>query len=147
MKKLLLVLLMWFSVLGIAFAAAPVDINTANQEQLDSVKGIGPAKAKAIIEYRTKNGPFKSVDDLEKVKGFGKKSVDNLRSQVTVGGAKSASAPAEPKTEAKGDEKAKPKAGVKEAEKTKPKADAKGQEKDKGKGKDKAKPDDQKGAK
>lgn len=85
MKKLLLVLFACFAFMGLAFAGAPVDLNTATQTQLDTVKGIGPAKAKAIIEYRTKNGPFKSVDDLEKVKGFGKKSVDKLRSELTVG--------------------------------------------------------------
>ena len=85
MKKLLLVLFACFAFMGLAFAAAPVDLNSATQTQLDTVKGIGPAKAKAIIEYRTKNGPFKSVDDLEKVKGFGKKSVDKLRSELTVG--------------------------------------------------------------
>ena len=60
---------------GAAFAA--VDLNTASQQELESVKGIGPAKAKAILDYRTKNGPFKAVDDLAKVPGFGAKSVSN----------------------------------------------------------------------
>jgi len=90
MKKFLLVVFAWFSFMGLAFAATPVDLNTANQAQLESVKGIGPVKAKAVIEYRTKNGPFKNVDDLQKVTGFGKASVGKLRSEVTVGGAKSA---------------------------------------------------------
>ncbi|MDP2783198.1 MAG: ComEA family DNA-binding protein [Sulfurimicrobium sp.] len=90
MKKFLLVVFAWFSFMGLAFAATPVDLNSANQAQLESVTGIGPVKAKAVIEYRTKNGPFKSVDDLQKVTGFGKASVGKLRSEVTVGGAKAA---------------------------------------------------------
>ncbi len=87
MKKLLLVLFACFAFIGMAQAAEPVDLNTATSAQLESVKGIGPAKAQAIIAYRTKNGPFKSVSDLEKVDGFGKKSVDNMRNEITVKGA------------------------------------------------------------
>lgn len=90
MKKLLLVVFAWFAFMGLAFAATPVDLNSANQAQLETVNGIGPVKAKAVIEYRTKNGPFKSVDDLQKVTGFGKVSVGKLRSEVMVGGAKAA---------------------------------------------------------
>jgi len=90
MKKILLVVFACFAFMGLAFAGTPVDLNTASQAQLESVKGIGPVKAKAVIEYRTKNGPFKSVDDLQKVTGFGKPSVGKLRSEVTVGGAKAA---------------------------------------------------------
>jgi len=90
MKKFLLVVFAWFSFMGLAFAATPVDLNSANQAQLETVKGIGPVKAKAVIEYRTKNGPFKSVDDLQKVTGFGKVSVGKLRAEVMVGGAKAA---------------------------------------------------------
>jgi competence protein ComEA len=48
---------------------------------------VGPGKAKAIVEYRTKNGPFKSVDDLGKVKGFGPKTLESLRADLTVGAA------------------------------------------------------------
>ena len=88
MKKLLLVLIACFAFMGAAFAADPVDLNSANPAQLEAVTGIGPVKAKAIVEYRTKHGPFKSVDELQKVTGFGKKSVDKLRSEVTVGGVK-----------------------------------------------------------
>lgn len=83
LKKLLVALFAVFAFSGLASAA--VDINTATVEQLDGIKGVGPTKAKAIVEYRTKNGPFKSVDDLEKVKGFGKKSVDALRTEISVG--------------------------------------------------------------
>lgn len=67
-------------------AWAAVDLNSATQSELEAVKGIGPAKAKAIVEHRKKSGPFKSVDDLDKVKGFGKASVDKVRNELTVGG-------------------------------------------------------------
>lgn len=67
-----------------AWAGALVDLNSATQAQLESVKGIGPAKARAIIDYRSKMGPFKSVDDLKKVTGFGAKTVAKMRSALTV---------------------------------------------------------------
>ncbi len=62
-----------------------VNINTASATELATAKGIGEAKAKAIIDYRDKNGPFKSVDDLRHVKGIGDQLLEKLRSQVTVG--------------------------------------------------------------
>ena len=92
MKKFLLVLL---SVVAFSLSAsvwAAVDLNKATQTELETIKGVGPAKAKAIIDYRTKNGPFKTVDDLDNVKGFGKKSVDKVRSEISVGGASAAPA-------------------------------------------------------
>ncbi|KAF0101576.1 MAG: competence protein ComEA [bacterium] len=63
----------WFGGLlaGLLFslsAWAAVDINSATQSELEAVKGIGPAKAKAIVEHRQKSGPFKSVDDLTAVR-------------------------------------------------------------------------------
>jgi len=90
MKKLLLIL-----VTAIAFsipAWAAVDINTATQSQLESLNGVGPKKAQAIIEYRKKNGAFKSVDELDKVPGFGVKTVTKLKKDITVGNAKPAAA-------------------------------------------------------
>lgn len=92
MKHLLLAIIATFAFSGILFAADPVDLNTATQEQLETVTGIGPVKAQAIIEYREANGGFKSVDDLDNVKGFGEKGVAKLRSQVTVGGVEQAAA-------------------------------------------------------
>lgn len=70
---------------GIGMAVAAVNINTATQAELEAVKGIGAGKARAIVEHRDKNGPFKSLDDLAKVKGFGQKSVDKLRTELTAG--------------------------------------------------------------
>ena len=94
MKKLLLVLLAFFAFSGMAMAA--VNLNTATKEELDSVKGIGPVKAQSIIDYRAKNGPFKTVDDLKNVKGFGDKTVAKMRSELTVNGA-----PSSPKADKK----------------------------------------------
>ncbi len=84
MKKLLLAIVTFVISTGIAMAA--VNLNTATKEDLDKVRGIGPVKAQAIIDYRKKNGPFKSVDELENVKGFGGKSVKRVRSELTVNG-------------------------------------------------------------
>lgn len=77
---------------GVA-AWAAVNINTAGVAELDAVKGISPKKAAAIVEYRDQNGPFKSLDELKKVKGFGEKSVAKLSKELVVGEA-AAKAPA-----------------------------------------------------
>ena len=78
---------------GIGVALGAVNLNTASEAELDAIKGIGPGKAKAIVEYRDKNGPFKTVDDLGNVKGFGKKSIDKLRPELNVGAAAPAKKP------------------------------------------------------
>ena len=84
MKKLLLVWVIWFAICGVALAA--VNINTATKEELTSLKGIGDKRAQDIIDYRTKNGPFKSVDDLEKVPGIGPGTMKQIRSELTTTG-------------------------------------------------------------
>jgi len=61
-----------------------ININTATMSDLDTLSGVGPSTAKAIIEYRTKNGPFGSVDDLLNVRGIGPAKLDAMREQVTV---------------------------------------------------------------
>lgn len=61
-----------------------VDLNHATAAELDQLPGIGSSRAKAIVEYRESQGPFQSVDDLKKVKGFGDKLVDQLRDLVVV---------------------------------------------------------------
>ena len=83
MKKLLgsLIAGLLFSV----SAWASVDLNTATQSELEAVKGIGPSKAKAIVDHRQKNGLFKNVDGLSEVKGFGKASVAKLKDELSVG--------------------------------------------------------------
>lgn len=71
---------------GINLVYAAVNINTATPGELDGVKGIGPSKAQAIVDYRSKNGPFKSLDDLKNVKGFGEKSIAKLKGELSVSG-------------------------------------------------------------
>jgi len=90
MTKLFLLLVTLFIFTGAAFAA--VNINTATQAELETLKGIGPAKAKAIIEYRKKKGSFKSVDDLQGVSGIGPATVQKLRKDMTVGSSSSGGA-------------------------------------------------------
>jgi comEA protein len=55
-----------------------INLNSADQASLQRISGIGPKKAQAIIDFRTQNGPFKKVTDLEKIKGFSKKIVAKL---------------------------------------------------------------------
>ena len=74
---------------GINMAFAAVNLNTATASDLDGIKGIGPSKAQAIVDYRSKNGPFKSLDDLKNVKGFGEKSIAKLKGELTVSGGES----------------------------------------------------------
>ena len=87
LKKLLMLCVALVLSLSAGFAAA-VEVNTADQAALESVKGIGPVHAKAIIDERTKNGPFKDADDLaNRVKGIGQKSVKNLEAAgLTING-------------------------------------------------------------
>jgi len=63
----------------------PVNINTANSEQLQQVPGIGPATADKILKMRKSYGPFKSVDDLLAIRGLGQKRLDKMRKYLTVG--------------------------------------------------------------
>ena len=73
----------------IAFPAySAVNINAATQSELEAVKGVGPAKAKAIISYRESKGGFKSLDELDNVKGFGKASIEKLKADLVVKPAK-----------------------------------------------------------
>ncbi|MBI2181067.1 MAG: helix-hairpin-helix domain-containing protein [Deltaproteobacteria bacterium] len=84
MKRLLLAFAMWFAISGVALAV--VNINTATKEELMTLKGVGEKRAEEIINYRTKNGPFKTVDDLEKVPGIGPGIMKQIRSEVTTTG-------------------------------------------------------------
>ncbi len=63
---------------------AEVNINTATQAELETLPGIGPAKARAIVEYRDANGKFVSVDGLSDVDGVGQGTMKQLRNSITV---------------------------------------------------------------
>src|SRR5207247_2927726 len=84
MKRLVLLLA---TLLFSAFALAAVNINTAPKEELDALPGIGPVKAQAIIDYRTKNGPFKTPEDIMKVPGIKEGEFGKLKGQISVSGA------------------------------------------------------------
>lgn len=61
---------------------APLDLNSATAEQLDSLPGIGPATAQKIVDYRTAHGPFHSVDELDAVPGIGAGRIAQLKGLV-----------------------------------------------------------------
>jgi competence protein ComEA len=76
--------------------AEPVNVNTADATALaKALNGVGPAKAKAIVSYRDKNGPFKTVDQLAMVEGISQKLIDKNRADIKLG-AEKAGAPAAP---------------------------------------------------
>jgi competence protein ComEA len=68
--------------------AGPIDINKADAKTIaKELDGVGLSRAQAIVEYREKNGAFKSVDDLRKVKGIGAKTLEQNRSNIRFDGA------------------------------------------------------------
>jgi competence protein ComEA len=67
-----------------AAPAGPINVNTATSEQLDTLPGVGPATAAAIVSHREQHGPFSSVDALGDVRGIGPAKLDALRGLVTV---------------------------------------------------------------
>ena len=73
-------------------AAERVDLNTATQEELVALPGVGPAKAKAIIDYRTAH-PFKTVDEVKNVRGIGDHLYESLKGKITVGAMVSSTGP------------------------------------------------------
>ena len=77
MKKFLILFLFVVSLF------AKININTATEQELHLLKGIGHTKATAIMEYRKKH-PFKKIEDIIKVKGIGKKTFENIKSEICV---------------------------------------------------------------
>ena len=87
MKKILLLFSIFvFLGLGSSYAGnhEKLDLNKASMGQLVEIKGIGPAKARNIVEYREEFGPFESINDLVNVKGFGVKTVEKMKAFLTV---------------------------------------------------------------
>ena len=64
-----------------------VDLNTATAEELETLTGIGPALAQAILDYRAEHGDFHSIDELMNVRGIGSAKLEGLQDEITIGGA------------------------------------------------------------
>ena len=63
-----------------------VNINTATAEELETVTGIGPVLAQAILDYRAEHGDFQTLDELLEVRGIGSAKLDARRNEITTGG-------------------------------------------------------------
>ena len=61
-----------------------ININTASLEELQKINGVGEVKAKSIINYREKNGGFKSIDEMKNIEGIGDKTFEKMKDQITV---------------------------------------------------------------
>jgi competence protein ComEA len=88
---LLFVLLLSFSLSPASWAA--VDVNSAAQTELETLPGIGPSKANAIIEYRSSHGPFQNLNDLDQVPGIGPATLANIGPLVSFSGKVAAATP------------------------------------------------------
>ena len=91
MKKFLFIIV---SLLSFSWALAQVNINTATAQELQTLNGIGPSKAAAIVEYRNANGPFKPPEDIKNVRGIGNGIYQKISSEITVGNGQAARTPA-----------------------------------------------------
>jgi competence protein ComEA len=83
MKKLIA---LFAALLTAGIVSAAVNINTATKAELEALPDVGPARAQAIIDYRAKNGPFKSAEDLKKVEGVGDKNFEGMKSKISLSG-------------------------------------------------------------
>jgi competence protein ComEA len=70
------------SAAGLGSTTAPVDLNTATPEQLDTLPGIGPATAAKIVAFRQEHGPFHSIEELDAVPGIGPARIEQLKGLV-----------------------------------------------------------------
>ena len=68
----------------LSFAGETININTANKETLQTIKGVGEKRAETIIKYREEHGPFKSVQELAEVPGVGSSTIDSNKDILTV---------------------------------------------------------------
>lgn len=89
MKKPMRLLTLLIACMPLWAFAGPVDINSADAETISAeLNGVGLAKAKAIVEYREKHGPFKNAEDLSLVKGIGDRTVEINRANIRIAAAK-----------------------------------------------------------
>ena len=72
---------------------AAININTATEAELQTLSGIGPSKAKAIVEYRKQNGNFKTTADIKNVKGIGDGIFNKISAEINVAGTNAKAAP------------------------------------------------------
>ncbi|MBM3116268.1 ComEA family DNA-binding protein [Jeongeupia naejangsanensis] len=119
MKKWLAAFVGMFLLCASVFAA--VDLNTATEQQLEGLNGIGPTKAKSIVDYRTKNGAFKTPEDIMKVPGIKEGTFNKIKGDISVGGKVAAPAATAKSSKATASPAAAKPASTKEA---KPKASA-----------------------
>ncbi|MBE9548576.1 MAG: helix-hairpin-helix domain-containing protein [Proteobacteria bacterium] len=86
MKTLLMVTTLALMLMAGSTIAAPVNINSATAEMIaENLNGIGLSKARAIVDYRNQNGPFKHADELVNVKGVGLKTVEKNIQDIQLG--------------------------------------------------------------
>lgn len=71
---------------NISSQTSKIDINTADISQLETLPGIGPSKANAIVAYREEHGSFQSIEDIQNVTGIGAKTYEKLQESIQVGG-------------------------------------------------------------
>src|SRR3989338_6804435 len=84
-------LIIYFVQPASAFADHAVNINTADQDTLMILTGIGEVKARAIIDHRDANGPFATIEDIQNVSGIGEVTFNSIKGHIVVGGGASAS--------------------------------------------------------
>uniref|UniRef100_A0A7C4JU80 Helix-hairpin-helix domain-containing protein n=1 Tax=Thermodesulfobacterium geofontis TaxID=1295609 RepID=A0A7C4JU80_9BACT len=82
--KLIFIFILFLLIPFYSFSTNKIDINQATVEELEKLPGIGPKIAKNIVEYREKNGPFKSIEELLKVKGIGPKKLEQIKKYLKI---------------------------------------------------------------
>ena len=105
MKRMLLALV---ALLVSGVAAAALNLNTGTKDELVALPGIGPAKAQAIVDYRNQHGPFRTLDELRKVKGIGEKLFLQLKPELSLGNAPRNTVAQAPAKDARADAKVVP---------------------------------------
>lgn len=96
MRLLVASVILLFSVTGLAEKtppAQPINVNTATAEELQQLPGIGPSIAKAIVHHRTRNGPFRRIEELLIVRGMSRKKLKRLRPHLTISSTASQASP------------------------------------------------------